>query len=353
MNDRHVRRQVLDAIQKERVIANGNVIGTLLGKAKVAGTSGRDAVLDALDTLQRSNHIGVVKNPDDSISRVYLKQPKLGQTTAVDRFDRSTEAKRQDTYARGVPSVLPDSMCSPVTIIKREDRQLPTPNDMPAKIQPTDKESEKVTTAKLTILEEINHAWTGLKCRANETTGVLPVGSVHAFIMEDLKEYGVTANRATYLNQTLAKLGLRKTVNLGFPPKGSDEPRKPRFQSSIVVSVSEISQEMFDSLKATSEQVQVNDEDVEIVQTVSEDLGRTTPSPDTVTVGLVKIIKGLEEKNEKLQKAYQDEVDKNLGLTNELETEQTLNSKLRAQIAGLKAAPVDPEVLSLLEKYQM
>jgi hypothetical protein len=346
MNNKSVRTVVLNAILEKGVIDNGNVVGTLTDKAKIGGISGRDKVLGALDTLERSGSIGVTRRGKQIVKVFPIPKETCERS---DRADRSPAAKRESMFAKGVPAYLPDQLCTPVVVIKKEDRDLVvTPNDMPTKIQSISEADEKSTTnaqpaevtvsTKHTLLDDVNLAYTGLRCRANPETGVLPVGSVHAFIMEDLK---CSANRATYINQTLAKLGLRSTVNLGFGPKSEGLQRVSGHQSTVDVTVDLITQEMLDALKASSELVEKVDE-VPEPALASVAPNEPVAPPEDVVEKLVEIIKGLEEQNRLLEQAKREEVE---GLRNDLRAAQEQISALTRQAA------VAPEVASILEKY--
>ncbi|HEX7483955.1 MAG TPA: hypothetical protein VF281_02260 [Candidatus Saccharimonadales bacterium] len=339
MNERHVRKGILNTIAQGGAITNGNVINTLVHKVKAEGISGRDTVLSAIDTLERNDAIRVTRR-GKRIVGVYPR-PKESHERS-ERTDRSPEAKREGMYARGVPAYLPDELCSPVVVIKKEERELVTPNDMPAKAKAdvSVKDAPEVENTKSSALEDLNLAWTGLRLRADAETGKLPVGSVVDFIVNDLK---CSKNRATYLNYTLARLGLRQSVQLGFSPKQEGVPRTSSYQSTVATTVDVITQEMLDALKHSGKSVK--DSESEAVPVAQE---ATVATPEDVPAKLIEIIKELETKNESQERVHQEEVGR---LTESLNAAQTQNAALKDQIAALRAPVDDPSVTSVLEKY--
>lgn len=356
MSDKTLRRDVLNAVLEKGVYDNGNVLQKLTDKVDAKGLVGREGIRNALDTLEKTGALGVTRR-GSHILKVYPKTKEAHERS--ERTDRSPGAKRESMFAKGIPAYLPDEMCSPVVVIKKEDRELVTPNDMPAKNDAAKKSDKKEMTVaseekavaepaaetpaptELSFLELINLAYIGLHDRANPETGELPIGSVHAFIAEDLKKYNLPKHRIKMLNWTLGQLGLRTTTFLGSTAKEGGGRRSPKYQSAVDTTVQEITQEMLDALSAKP--VGIDEAEVAPAET-----SEAAVLPSDLTTRLVKIIKGLEKAKDDLETEHLKTVE---SLERELREAKAANTELSDELAKLRSMTLDAEAVSLLKKY--
>lgn len=78
-----------------------------------------DEVRAAVDRLAESGKIDVSRHSDGRIREIIHPSPRRH----FDRTEMSAQAKKERTFAKGVPAYLPDEMCSPVTVTQGEPRK--------------------------------------------------------------------------------------------------------------------------------------------------------------------------------------------------------------------------------------
>jgi hypothetical protein len=299
---------------QRHVETNGGVHENPVRVLSSALRSSPNTVTEAIDSLERAGKLDVGRAGEKIMS---VRRP---ERTVHDRTAFSPAAKRERTFAKGVPAVLLDSMCTPVVTIQTRQREEPV------------QETPRQSLEDVSVLKQLNLVFVCLRILADEH-GELPSGGVAKMLIE---HFDISLSHAAYLNGQLGKLGLRTTRNLGaeFDAQGKRS-SGARFVSTVDTNCQEISQAMLDALRMTSESA-----------SQSEPKSEETPvseAADDVSVQLVAIIHQLEEKL--------TEVNANRGrLESKVETLERENTELRAQLA-LRAEP--PTIVQdVLARYQ-
>ncbi|MDB5187086.1 MAG: hypothetical protein JWM07_558, partial [Candidatus Saccharibacteria bacterium] len=147
--------------------------------------------------------------------------------------------------------------------------------------------------------------------------------------------------------------------NLGFAPKVDDEPRMPRFQSTVVMTVTKVTQAMLDEVLSSAgssdeatDEVEVSENPAVEAEAEESEVEIEVTSPSAKMAELAKVLKHLDGQIEILGAAGKAKDAEITRLQLELRTVQQQNGELERELAELRAAPIDPETASILDKYR-
>lgn len=110
-SQKRVVRDVANAIAAHGTIGGRNPISTICDKTSNSSVAGKAAVEQALSKLADEGKIVVDR---DNVGMITQVSHVRRQRAHRDRTEWSAQAKREHTFAKGVPAYLSDSQCSPV-----------------------------------------------------------------------------------------------------------------------------------------------------------------------------------------------------------------------------------------------
>lgn len=114
-----VRRLVLAELSQRGSIRGRNPVGTLCNAIQAEGVEGKRVVEMVVEDLRKEGKVTVPTDGKGRVTGIFHKRPRRH----VDRTEMSPQQKREAMYAKGVPALLPDSMCSPVVVTYAPGRE--------------------------------------------------------------------------------------------------------------------------------------------------------------------------------------------------------------------------------------
>lgn len=109
-----VTRDVSRAVSQRGMIRGKNPISTLCAIVDANNVAGKQQVETAISDLEKSGNVIVRRLSNGMIDSITHRSPRK----YIDRTELSPQEKRERTFAKGVPSTLPDSLCSRVVVTK-------------------------------------------------------------------------------------------------------------------------------------------------------------------------------------------------------------------------------------------
>lgn len=119
------KQAIINVLARRGHISGRNPIGMLCGALQVEGVQGKDLVISIVEELKRDNKV-IVKSSKGKITSIAFVRPR----GHVDRTEMSPQAKREHTFAKGIPAHLPNDWCTPVVVRQRSSEDAGNPEVM-------------------------------------------------------------------------------------------------------------------------------------------------------------------------------------------------------------------------------
>lgn len=332
-----VKRDVLAQLSVKGRIGGRNPISTLCSQTKNDSVEGKRLVENAVRDLADEKKILVKRGANGRILEIRHARPRRH----LDRTEMSPQAKREATFAKGVPAYLTDDMCSPVVVS----------HTYPRRWNPEG-----------SLVDNLNACLGALRRAANEE-GEAEAMSVRRAL---LTLPGVTERVAGSAMKYLSGMGLYISVRSGYQ------------QSSYTVDTHQrVTEEMVEEYRRKRRDEAANKrQSPGAAEDVLSEVGETSQAshdsellPDIPSgeddleplSQLAEIIEVLENENARLQGVVDDQQssivqlsDRCTRLVDELAGAKQELAELQARLDAAETKPreLDPKVAAILARHQ-
>lgn len=338
MNAKQTERRLRDVLRrKTRINQPGRLIAHLqneLGVATDRNNTAHKNITSALESLERRGEIVLERS-----GSVFNGVQYVG---CRDRTDRTPQEKREAMFAKGVPAVLPDELCTPVVITSKEPILVPesvTPTEAVDSSQlPTKVILQPYKVGQKPYHQTLTDCLSALRSEADEN-GVGHQLSV-SFVLKALLD--MTDSQALRAMDHLRGMELYTTSMTGFATSSYTVVLEPAVVTAQMVTSYRrslgSSQEQQEAEASSSEQQPVTDPIGQLVEIIEQQERKLT---DTVS--------DLNKVNDELSAVVADRDDLAQKLT---ASEHKLNQAM-AEIEAIRAnnTVVDLRVAQVLERY--
>lgn len=312
-----VKRRIISVLNERGSIeSTTNTLNAVCNAARVSGSNGRDTVLGVLDSLEREGKAAIERDDNGYIKRVSHVKPRRAH---MDRTEMSPQQKRERTFAKGVPSYLPDYLVTPVVITYKSERN-----------QEVDAvEASRVSRYMQTRSdqEELSLALTALQVAGLECGNKLTSKQAHQVIVDALHCGAGTAGRRL---KKLVDLRVVTVVGRTSAVRYTADPAASVTEAMLRGPVDEVVRES-SSHDPVAESVSIQPE-----------------------LKLLEIITALEHEREELRRDNQKLATDKVHLAGFVADLQGQLEALRADVEALKAhnePVIAPEVAEVLRRY--
>lgn len=333
-----VKRDVLAHLSVKGRVGGRNPISALCNATGNHTREGKAIVEMVVSDLAREGKISVKKRRNGMIDEIIHRSARKH----VDFTELSDQAKRERTFAKGVPAHLPDAWCTPVQV-----------SYMPGKEPTSEEQSPEPESSALRYIEGASYADNLTTCltalrQAADQNGWAEATSVRGVLL--LVE-GVTDSRASRAMDHLQGMGLYNTAATGFQTWSyTVDMETDRVTPEMV---KEYRQRSRKAKATTNQPAEANDSTVQVVDSTSAEVKH-----DDVAA-LLEVVESLENRAqttlEELREAQAalEAVNKQRDrLSAELNEARKEISRLRTELDTAKSQPeTDPRITALLSRY--
>lgn len=198
---KQVRRDAEQMLHRQGTITGGNPVNVIVDKTG----ADRETVRNALEDLERRGKI-VIARKNGMVESIAHTRPR----GYIDRTEMSPGAKREQTFAKGVPAYLRDDQCGPVTVRLRPAVCTDQSNREESEVSTTSGSCERAK--KRAMHEHLTDALILLRNMANEDGVCADSGAPK--VLEELG--GLSRGMSTKIAKYLAGMELCRSEMIGY-----------------------------------------------------------------------------------------------------------------------------------------